>query len=120
MLAWTTVLEKNLQVVLGLILAIALGVVNHGSCYAQDQEAIAQKAAMVQVHWSWYFLPWHRGYIYFLERILDNLLKTNFGWNGEAFAYPYWDWSNHQEMPNTKSRKQAGLSSPLFGYDLTQ
>jgi len=75
---------------------------------------------MDQVHWSWYFLPWHRGYIYFLERILDNILKTNFGWNGVAFAYPYWDWSNHQEMPNTKSRKQAGLASPLFGYDLTQ
>ena len=75
---------------------------------------------MVQVHWSWHFLPWHRGYIYFLERILDNVLKTNFGWNGIAFAYPYWDWSNHQEMPNTKIRKQAGLASPLFGYDLTQ
>ena len=52
MLAWTTVLEKNLRVVLGLILALALVVVNHGSCYAQDQEAIAQKAAMVQVHWK--------------------------------------------------------------------
>ncbi|MFN9462365.1 MAG: hypothetical protein ACK6B2_04095, partial [Planctomycetota bacterium] len=51
-MAWTTVLEKNLQVVLGLILALALVVVNHGSCYAQDQEAIAQKAAMVQVHWK--------------------------------------------------------------------
>lgn len=75
---------------------------------------------MVQVHWSWYFLPWHRGYIYFLERILGNILNTNFGWNGNAFAYPYWDWSNHQEMPNTKLRQQAGLASPLFGYDLTQ
>ena len=73
-----------------------------------------------QVHWSWHFLPWHRGYIYFLERILDNILKKNFGWNGIAFAYPYWDWSNHQEMPNTKIRKQSGLASPLFGYDLTQ
>ena len=73
-----------------------------------------------QVHWSWHFLPWHRGYIYFLERILDNILKQKFGWNGVSFAYPYWDWINHQEMPNTKSRKQAGLASPLFGYDLTQ
>jgi len=76
--------------------------------------------SMVQVHWSWHFLPWHRGYVYFLERILDNILKTNFGWNGDAFAYPYWDWSNHQEIPNTKLRKDSGLASPLFGYDLTQ
>ncbi len=76
--------------------------------------------SMVQVHWSWHFLPWHRGYVYFLERILDNILKTNFGWNGNAFAYPYWDRSNHQEIPNTKLRKDSGLASPLFGYDLTQ
>lgn len=73
---------------------------------------------MVQVHWSWHFLPWHRGYIYFLERILANILKTQF--KVDDFAYPYWDWINHKEVPNTKSRKLAGLSSPLFGYDLTQ
>ncbi len=76
--------------------------------------------SMIQVHWSWHFLPWHRGYIYFLERILDNILKTNFGWKGISLAYPYWDWIDHQEMPNTKLRKESGLSSPLFGYDLTQ
>jgi len=75
---------------------------------------------MSQVHWSWHFLPWHRGYIYFLERILDNILKTQFGYTGEPIAYPYWDWSNHQEIPNTKDRIAKKLSSPLFGYDLTQ
>jgi len=72
------------------------------------------------VHWSWNFLPWHRGYLYFLERILANILTTQFKIDGSKFALPYWDWSTHKEMPNTKLRKQAGLASPFFGYDLLQ
>ena len=73
-----------------------------------------------QVHWSWYFLPWHRGYVYFLERILANILTTQFKIDGSKFAYPYWDWMTHKEIPNTRLRAQAGLASPLFGYDITQ
>lgn len=73
-----------------------------------------------QVHWSWYFLPWHRGYVYFLERILANILTTQFKVDGSKFAYPYWDWMTHKEIPNTHLRVQAGLASPLFGYDITQ
>ena len=73
-----------------------------------------------QVHWSWHFLPWHRGYIYFLERILANILTTKCNVDGSKFAYPYWDWMMHKEIPNTRLREQAGLASPLFGYDLTQ
>lgn len=73
-----------------------------------------------QVHWSWHFLPWHRGYIYFLERILANILTTKLNIDGTKFFYPYWDWSTHPEIPNTRLRQQAGLASPLFGYDLTQ
>ena len=72
-----------------------------------------------QVHWSWYFLPWHRGYIYFMERIAANCLKQYYpDVDSSSFAYPYWDWSNHQEMPNTKERMAKGIPSPLFGYDL--
>lgn len=74
-----------------------------------------------QVHWGWHFLPWHRAYIFFLERILANILRNNFDVDNSAnFAYPYWDWVNHKEMPNTKERELRGLASPLFGYDLTQ
>jgi hypothetical protein len=72
-----------------------------------------------QVHWGWHFLPWHRGYIFFLERILANCLSKQ-GYNGASFAYPYWDWTNNAEMPNTKERIERGLASPLFGYDLTK
>ena len=73
-----------------------------------------------QVHWSWHFLPWHRGYVYFMERILANILTTKLNIDGSKFAYPYWDWCTHQEIPNTRLRQQMGLASPLFGYDLTQ
>lgn len=73
-----------------------------------------------QVHWGWNFLPWHRGYLYFLERILANILSTELGLDGSKFALPYWDWSSQHGMPNTRLREQAGLASPFFGYDLTQ
>jgi hypothetical protein len=72
-----------------------------------------------QVHWGEHFLPWHRGYVFFLERMLANSLNK-LGIDGTNFAFPYWDWINHKEMPNTKVREAKGLASPLFGYDLTQ
>jgi len=72
-----------------------------------------------QVHWSWHFLPWHRGYVFFLERILAQALKEQ-GLDDSTFAYPFWDWTVHQEIPNTKERVARNLASPLWGYDLTQ
>jgi hypothetical protein len=80
----------------------------------------ATDATHPQVHWGWHFLPWHRAYIFFLERILADILTTKFNSDGTQFAYPFWDWCVHQEIPNTKERKAAGLASPLFGYDLIQ
>jgi hypothetical protein len=71
------------------------------------------------VHWSWNFLPWHRGYLYFLERILANILTTQFNVDGNQFSLPYWDWST-REMPNTNERRAAGIPSPFFGYDITK
>lgn len=82
-------------------------------------EAGADPHGVLQVHWSWHFLPWHRGYIYFLERILAQALKDQ-GLDDTTFAYPFWDWTVHQEIPNTKERVARGLASPLWGYDLTQ
>jgi polyphenol oxidase len=73
-----------------------------------------------QVHWSWFFLPWHRAYLFFLERVLANILTTVFKLDGSKFALPYWDWISHKEIPNTADRVQRSLASPLFGYDLTQ
>ncbi len=72
----------------------------------------------LQVHWSWFFLPWHRAYLFFLERRLASIIAKVFGGNGNDFALPYWDWERHKEIPNTKERIAKKKPSPLFGYDL--
>lgn len=38
------------------------------------------------IHQTWFFLPWHRAYLYFHERILVKLLVDN------SFRLPFWDW----------------------------
>ena len=73
-----------------------------------------------QVHWSWFFLPWHRAYLWFIERQLANIVTTVLGQDGSKFAIPYWDWILHKEIPNTRERAMKGIPSPLFGYDLTK
>jgi polyphenol oxidase len=40
----------------------------------------------VEIHGSWNFMPWHRAYLYFFERILAKLIGD------DTFALPYWDW----------------------------
>jgi polyphenol oxidase len=40
----------------------------------------------IEIHGSWTFLPWHRAYLYFHERILCKLLNDN------SFRLPYWSW----------------------------
>jgi len=44
-------------------------------------------------HANAWFLPWHRGYIYWFESIARRLLKK------PSFALPYWDWTSAPEMP---------------------
>ena len=40
----------------------------------------------LDVHDSPYFLPWHRAFIYYHERILCELIPD------PTFRLPYWDW----------------------------
>jgi polyphenol oxidase len=74
-----------------------------------------------QVHWSWFFLPWHCAYLFFMERTLAYFLTEVFNEDGSKFALPYWDWETHKEIPNTRERQQARppRPSPFFGYDRT-
>ncbi|KAH9307697.1 hypothetical protein KI387_035608 [Taxus chinensis] len=44
------------------------------------------------VHSGWFFLPWHRWFLYFHERILADLLKD------DTFALPFWNWDYEQGM----------------------
>ncbi|XXG81494.1 hypothetical protein AAC387_Pa09g2115 [Persea americana] len=45
-----------------------------------------------QVHFSWLFLPWHRWYLYFFERILGKLI------NEDSFALPFWNYDREEGM----------------------
>jgi polyphenol oxidase len=72
-----------------------------------------------QVHWSWFFLPWHRAYLFFLERNLAHILTNVLKQDGDRFALPYWDWESHRQIPNTSERIRQGKPSPFFGYDLS-
>jgi len=39
-----------------------------------------------EIHGSWWFLPWHRSYLFFHEQILGSLIGD------PTFALPFWDW----------------------------
>ena len=44
-------------------------------------------------HGNWWFLPWHRGYLGWFERICREL-------SGDPdFALPYWDWTQEPRIP---------------------
>jgi tyrosinase len=44
-------------------------------------------------HANWWFLPWHRAYLGWLEVALRDLSEDN------QFALPYWDWTKTQRVP---------------------
>jgi tyrosinase len=56
-------------------------------------------------HGNWLFLPWHRVYLFYFERICRKL-------SGMAdFALPYWNWSQDARIPATF---WGNASNPLF------
>lgn len=57
-----------------------------------------------------YFLPWHRMYVYFLERIVRQA-------SGDpGFTLPYWDYTDSTQRP-IPSGFRTPASSPLFRPD---
>jgi hypothetical protein len=64
----------------------------------------------LQVHYSWFFLPWHRGYLAFLEKKMQAVI-------GEPrLALPYWDWTSSPKIPSTF----YGLGNPLADFTRLQ
>jgi|HubBroStandDraft_4_1064222.scaffolds.fasta_scaffold00002_122 tyrosinase len=45
-------------------------------------------------HGCWFFLPWHRWYLLYFERICRKLTGDN------GFALPYWNWTSHPAVPD--------------------
>lgn len=58
------------------------------------------------IHGSWNFLPWHRMFLYFHERILGSLIGD------PTLRLPYWDWEVWAHGAPAPSYAQPG--NPLF------
>jgi len=51
-------------------------------------------------HGSWYFLPWHRMFLYYFERIVRAQVTANGG--PGTWALPYWNYDgggDHNSLP---------------------
>jgi hypothetical protein len=46
----------------------------------------------VRIHSNWFFLPWHRAFLYFHERILQSIV-------GDHFRLPVWEWDRCPVVP---------------------
>lgn len=57
---------------------------------AYDQ--VGYPNASLQVHYSWLFLPWHRYYLHFFERILGRLIDD------DTFTLPFWNFDVEEGM----------------------
>ncbi len=44
-------------------------------------------------HSNWWFLPWHRAYLYFFERLLQEAVGDT------TLFVPYWDWTAQPTLP---------------------
>jgi tyrosinase len=56
------------------------------------------------IHRNWLWLPWHRAYLLYLERICRKLTGD------DKFALPYWNWTTHPAVPDPF----WDTSSPLY------
>jgi len=57
-------------------------------------------------HGSWWFFPWHRAYLYYFERMIQDAIGD------PAFALPYWDWTDSTQLALPAAFRNP--SSPLF------
>jgi tyrosinase len=55
-------------------------------------------------HKNWYFLPWHREYLVYFERICRKLSGN------KTFALPYWNWAVESKIPDIF----WGNGNPMF------
>lgn len=45
-------------------------------------------------HHSWLFFPWHRAYLFYFEKIIQQLTGT------ASFGLPYWNWTADGHVPS--------------------
>jgi hypothetical protein len=59
-----------------------------------------------QVHYGWFFLPWHRAYLVNLEQKIRRVL------NEPGFGLPYWDWTRNPRIPAWYWGEDNPLNNP--------
>lgn len=72
-------------------------------------------------HRNWWFLPWHRAYLYRFEAICQKLLSD------PSFRVPYWNWTKNRSVPAAFWDKRTSLyqegreldPNDLVGDDVT-
>jgi tyrosinase len=63
------------------------------------------------MHGNWWFLPWHRGYLYHFEKIVRKMSGD------DGFRLPYWAWEKEGQnvLPAPfRNPKYGGKENPLF------
>lgn len=55
-------------------------------------------------HDNWWFLPWHRAYLFYFERVCRDVL------NDQSFTLPYWDWTRYPRIPGPFLDGQSSLA----------
>jgi len=63
----------------------------------------------MEIHGGWWFLPWHRAYLYFHERILGALIGD------PTFALPYWDWDSCTDDPRDMTGRNR-FPGEVYGF----
>ncbi|KAI5081224.1 hypothetical protein GOP47_0004407 [Adiantum capillus-veneris] len=77
-------------------------------CNGAYMQAGADGNVPLQVHFSWLFLPWHRWFLYFHERILGNLLGD------PGFSLLYWNWDDQVNGGNMMPEMFARNGTALY------
>lgn len=85
------------------------GIAGAGSNCAANSSGPALPSWATCQHGSWFFLAWHRMYLYYFERILRAA-------SGDpAFALPFWDYEDSAQWPlPVVFRSPADATNPLY------
>lgn len=59
-------------------------------------------------HGNWWFLPWHRGYLGWFEKIIRKISDD------PDFALPYWDWTKEPYVPQAFFEERLTPTHPAY------
>src|SRR3954449_4992259 len=84
---------------------------NRGYAYHASIHGLPLPIGCDNAHGTPYFLPWHRAYLYFIERALRDQVADA--------ALVWWDWTTPAIPPVYDAEQDdAGNANPLFSADV--